>query len=87
MRRATISVAPRYLYDVSVTLPTTFYLNDYVGLAPDHPCSYPRYMREAFFDRIDIQPSNTHLPKGDNPDPQSETARTRHRICYGAEGA
>jgi glucosamine-6-phosphate deaminase len=43
---------------------TTFNLDEYVGLAPDHPQSYARFMREHFFSRINITPGNIHIPNG-----------------------
>lgn len=43
---------------------TTFNLDEYVGIAPEHPCSYHTYMREALFRHIDIDEARTHLPNG-----------------------
>lgn len=59
---------------------TTFNLDEYVGLAPDHPCSYHRYMRQAFFDRVDLDRARTHLPRGDVADPQGEAEDYERRI-------
>jgi glucosamine-6-phosphate deaminase len=42
----------------------TFNLDEYVGLAADDPCSYHYFMRQRFFDRVNIQLQNTHLPDG-----------------------
>ncbi len=50
---------------------TSFNLDEYIGLAPDHPCSYHYYMQEAFFRHVDIDPARTHLPKGDAADPRA----------------
>lgn len=50
---------------------TSFNLDEYIGLAPDHPCSYHHYMQEALFRHVDIDPARTHLPKGDAADPQA----------------
>lgn len=50
---------------------TSFNLDEYIGLAPDHPCSYHHYMRDAFFRHVDIDPARTHLPKGDAADPRA----------------
>ncbi|WP_112323607.1 glucosamine-6-phosphate deaminase [Oceanibium sediminis] len=57
---------------VSFAQVTTFNLDEYVGLAPEHPGSYHSYMREALFDHIDIDLARTHLPRGDAPDPTAE---------------
>lgn len=54
---------------------TTFNLDEYVGLPPDHPASYHAYMRQHLFCHIDIDPTRTHLPRGDAPDPVAEAAR------------
>lgn len=43
---------------------TTFNLDEYVGLNPEHPCSYRHYMREHLFCRVDLQPELTHVPDG-----------------------
>ncbi len=39
-------------------------LDEYAGLAPDHPQSYRRFMQENLFDHISIQPENTIVPLG-----------------------
>ena len=43
---------------------TTFNLDEYVGIAPEHPRSYHRYMREHFFDSVGLPLEQTHLPNG-----------------------
>lgn len=65
---------------VSFAQVTTFNLDEYVGLAPNHGCAYHHYMREALFDRIDIDLSRTHLPRGDAPDPVAEAEDYERRI-------
>lgn len=49
-------------------------LDEYVGLGADHEQSYSRFMREHFFDHINIDPRNTHLPNGLDPDAQHQCA-------------
>ncbi len=39
-------------------------LDEYRGLAPDHPQSYRRFMQENLFDHISIKPENTIVPDG-----------------------
>ena len=39
-------------------------LDEYRGLAPDHPQSYRRFMQENLFDHIAIRPENTYVPDG-----------------------
>lgn len=51
---------------------TTFNLDEYVGLSGDHPNSYRYFMNKNLFDHIDIQKSNTYVPRGDAHDIQKE---------------
>lgn len=47
----------------------TFNLDEYVGIPADHPQSYRTFMDVNFFDKIDIEKSNTEVPNGmaENP--------------------
>lgn len=47
----------------------TFNLDEYCGIPPEHPASYATYMRQHLFDHVDIDPENTHIPHGVDPDP------------------
>lgn len=60
---------------ISFSRATSFNLDEYVGLSPDHAGSYWRYMRHHFFDHIDMLQQQAHLPRGDAADPQAEAAR------------
>ena len=42
----------------------SFNLDEYLGLPPDHPASYRRFMDEQLFDHINIPKSSTRLPDG-----------------------
>ncbi|MCK4271450.1 glucosamine-6-phosphate deaminase [bacterium] len=42
----------------------TFNLDEYIGLPPEHEQSYHYFMKENFFDHINIPPGNIHLPPG-----------------------
>jgi glucosamine-6-phosphate deaminase len=42
----------------------TFNLDEYYGIAPDHPESYRSFMDRHLFSRIDILPHNTIVPDG-----------------------
>ena len=53
---------------------SSFNLDEYVGLPPEHPASYHSYMRESLFSKVDILPENTHLPRGDAVDLDEEAA-------------
>lgn len=43
---------------------TTFNLDEYVGLGPDHPQSYRMFMQRNLFEHIDIDAEATHVPDG-----------------------
>lgn len=48
----------------------TFNLDEYVGINANDPQSYRSFMNREFFDQIDIDIANTHLPSceiGENP--------------------
>ncbi len=47
---------------------TTFNLDEYVGLAPDHAQSYHRYMWENLFRHVNIAPAAAHVPNGSAAD-------------------
>ncbi len=51
---------------------TTFNLDEYRGLAEDHPQSYRYFMENNLFQHINIQKENTFVPNGMNPDAQGE---------------
>ena len=50
----------------------TFNMDEYLGLSPDHPQSYKRFMNDNFFSHIDIKMENTHVPNGMAADPEAE---------------
>lgn len=47
---------------------TSFNLDEYVGLAPEHPASYNSFMQENLFKHIDILSHRVHIPDGLAPD-------------------
>lgn len=42
----------------------TFNLDEYVGLAPEHPQSYRKFMNDNLFSHLNIRLENTHVPDG-----------------------
>jgi glucosamine-6-phosphate deaminase len=54
---------------------TFFNLDEYLGLAPDHPASYHVYMEENFYRLVDADPAQVHVPDGSAPDPEAECER------------
>ncbi|MEK4251463.1 glucosamine-6-phosphate deaminase [Paenibacillus sp. FSL W7-1287] len=49
---------------VSFSRVTTFNLDEYVGLSPDHHQSYSHYMKENLFNHVDIVAERTNIPFG-----------------------
>lgn len=54
---------------------TTFNLDEYVGLPPEHPQSYHSFMWEHLFGRINIAPARVHIPNGQARDVSGECER------------
>src|SRR5690625_4404298 len=46
----------------------TFNLDEYIGLAPDHPQSYAAYMQQRLFGQLPFDPARCHVPDGRAPD-------------------
>jgi len=57
---------------VSFSPVVTFNMDEYLGLKPDHPQSYRRFMQDNFFSAVDIKGENTHVPDGMTADPEKE---------------
>jgi len=57
---------------VSFSQVLTFNMDEYIGLKPNHPQSYRRFMNDNFFSAVDIKVENTHIPDGMTPDPEGE---------------
>ena len=55
--------------EITFSKAISFNLDEYYGLQADDKNSYAYYMRENFFDKIDIELENTHIPNGmaENP--------------------
>ncbi len=43
---------------------TTFNLDEYVGLSPEHPQSYHHFMQEHFLRHVNVAPERIHIPDG-----------------------
>jgi glucosamine-6-phosphate deaminase len=50
----------------------TFNLDEYYGVQPGQLQSYHRWMREHFFDHVNVRPENIHIPSGAVPPEQVE---------------
>src|SRR5262245_7078159 len=58
----------------------TFNLDEYVGLAPDHPCSYREFMRQHLFSKVNIASKNIHFPDGLSKDIPAHCAEYEEAI-------
>lgn len=58
----------------------SFNLDEYYGLSSDHPQSYRCFMNTRFFDHIDIDKANTHIPDGRTKDPEEFSAWYEEQI-------
>lgn len=58
--------------EVSFKNVITFNMDEYIGLAKEHPESYYSFMWTNFFSHIDIKPENAHILNGNAPDLMAE---------------
>jgi glucosamine-6-phosphate deaminase len=58
----------------------TFNMDEYVGLAEDHPQSYHHFMRQHLFHHIDIPGENTHILNGNAADLEAECREYEEKI-------
>lgn len=54
--------------EIDFTNVVSFNLDEYVGLDEKNPSSYRYFMNENFFDHINIDKKNTHVPNGNAKD-------------------
>ncbi len=59
---------------------TTFNLDEYVGLSPDHPQSYHSFMWQHLFSHVNIRASHAHVVSGLAHDFDQACAEWEHRI-------
>ena len=59
---------------------TTFNLDEYVGLPPEHDQSYRYFMNEHLFRHINVDLANTHVPAGNLDDLHAECRDYEKRI-------
>src|SRR5215510_12927672 len=60
---------------------TTFNLDEFVGIAGDHPGSYRVFMQEHLFSRVNLPPEQIHFLDGAAEDPVAECARYETAIA------
>ena len=54
--------------EISFRRITSFNLDEYVGLGPEHPCSFHNEMQKNLFNEIDIPPQAINIPDGQTRD-------------------
>jgi glucosamine-6-phosphate deaminase len=59
---------------------TTFNLDEFLGIAGDHPSSYRSFMRRYLFDHVNADPARTHFLDGAAQDPLEECERYERAI-------
>ncbi len=70
--------------DLDFSTVKTVNLDEYRGLTHDNDQSYYYFMHEHLFDRVNIDPANTNVPDGTEPDAEKECARYEELIkSYG----
>ena len=60
---------------------TTFNLDEFLGIAPEHPGSYRAFMQEHLFSRVNVAPERINVLNGVAPDPAAECARYERAIA------
>jgi len=65
---------------------TTFNLDEYYPLAPDHAQSYRRFMRTHLFDHVDLDPAHCHLPSGLVPKAEVDAHCAAYEALIAAAG-
>ena len=61
--------------DLDFSQVRTVNLDEYAGLEAGHPQSYAYFMRDNFFDHVNIVPEHTNIPDGTVADAPAECAR------------
>ncbi|MEM9902065.1 MAG: glucosamine-6-phosphate deaminase [Pseudomonadota bacterium] len=75
MRPFYAELIARHRAGLSFAQATSFNLDEYVGVAQDHPGSFAAFMQDVLFSQIDLSPTRAHLPRGDAADPEAEALR------------
>lgn len=59
---------------------TMFHLDEYIGLNPDHPASFRKYLKQRFLDKVPALKA-AHFVNGDAANPQAECDRLNQVIA------
>lgn len=66
--------------DISFRHVVTFNMDEYVGLAEQHPESYHSFMYKHFFSHVDVPPESVHILNGNAPDLEAECIAYEEKI-------
>ena len=61
--------------DIDFSEIRTVNLDEYCGISPQSPNSYRFFMNKNLFDRVNINPQNTHIPNGNAENLEAECER------------
>ena len=67
--------------DLDFSRATTFNLDEYIGLDPEHPGSFRHYMQEHLFGRVNLAAERTHIPDGKATDVAAHCAAYEESIA------
>lgn len=67
--------------EVDFSKVTTFNLDEYYPITPDHPQSYHYFMYQNLFNHINVQPENIHLPNGTAEPVEAECSNYERMIA------
>ena len=59
---------------------TTFNLDEYIGLPPQHPQSYHFFMWQNLFQHVNVNPQSVYIPLGMSPSPEQFCAWYEQKI-------
>ena len=60
---------------------TTFNLDEFLGIPPDHPGSYRAFMQRHLFSKVNIPPERVNFLRGDAADAETECMRYESAIA------
>jgi glucosamine-6-phosphate deaminase len=60
---------------------TTFNLDEFLGIGPDHPGSYRAFMEKHLFSHVNVRPECINVLNGAAPDPEGECGRYEQAIA------
>ena len=66
--------------ELDLSRAATFNLDEFLGLAPDDPGSYRRFMEEHLFRHVNLDPARIHFLDGSAPDADAECRRYEAEI-------